>query len=62
MYRMEYDAIKDMIKGDELENVKNDIRINKAVDFIMENVKERAKPKSKAEKEAEKEAEKKAEK
>ncbi len=53
MYNMEADQLKSMVNPEQMESLKNDIKIRKAVDFIMENVKERAKPKSKAEKEAE---------
>ncbi|SDB05850.1 trigger factor [Eubacterium oxidoreducens] len=53
MYNMELAQLKEMVPPEQMESVKNDIKIRKAVDFVMENVKERAKAKTKAEKEAE---------
>lgn len=55
MYGMEVDQIKS-IMGGEVDSMKKDLAVQKAVELIMENVKERAKPKSK-EKEAEAEEE-----
>ena len=42
-YGMEVDKIKDYIQDAEKESMKKDIAIEKAVSFIMDNVKERAK-------------------
>ncbi len=52
-YGMEVEQVKGYIQGEQKESMKKDIAIQKAVDFIMENVKERAKAKTKKEKEAE---------
>ncbi|MCR5271932.1 MAG: trigger factor [Lachnospiraceae bacterium] len=53
MYGMEADKLKEMVGESEKNSMKRDIEIQKAVTFIMDNVKERAKAKSKAAKEAE---------
>ena len=55
MYGMDVEQIK-MLMGDNSEEIKKDLAVQKAVDLVMENIKERAKPKSK-EKDAEAEAE-----
>ena len=52
-YGMEADKLKEYAGDDEKESMKRDIAIEKAVQFIMDNVKERAKAKTKKEKEAE---------
>ena len=52
LYGMEADKLKEYIRAGERESMKNELAINKAVDFIMDNVKERAKAKSKKEAEA----------
>ncbi|MCR5468946.1 MAG: trigger factor [Lachnospiraceae bacterium] len=52
MYGMEADKLKEMVGDAEKKSMKKDIEIQKAVTFIMDNVKERAKAKSKAAKEA----------
>ena len=49
----EADKLKEYVGDDEKESMKRDIAIEKAVQFIMDNVKERAKAKTKKEKEAE---------
>ncbi len=46
MYGMEAEQIK-TIMGGEVEGMKKDLAVQKAVDLIMENIKERAKPKAK---------------
>ena len=56
-YGMEADKLKEYVGDNEKESMKRDIAIEKAVQFIMDNVKERAKAKTKKEKEAEAEAE-----
>lgn len=50
MYGMKLDEIKDIIPETEKENIKKDVAIGKAVDFIMENAKEKAAKKSSAKK------------
>ena len=50
---MEADKLKEYVGDAEKESMKRDIAIEKAVQFIMDNVKERAKAKTKKEKEAE---------
>lgn len=52
-YGMEADKVKEFMGDAERESMKRDIGIEKAVQFIMDNVKERAKAKTKKEKEAE---------
>ena len=52
-YGMEADKLKEYVGDNEKESMKHDIAIEKAVQFIMDNVKERAKAKTKKEKEAE---------
>ena len=52
-YGMEADKLKEYVGDNEKESMKRDIAIEKAVQFIMDNVKERAKAKTKKEKEAE---------
>ena len=55
-YGMEVDKVKEYIQDAERESMKKDIAIQKAADFIMENVKERAKrPTKKAAADEEKE-------
>lgn len=51
MYGMEAEQVKNLMGG-EVEAMKKDLAVQKAVDLIMDNIKERAKPKAK-EKEAE---------
>lgn len=51
MYGMEADKIKEYMGDAEMESIKRDIAVQKAVELIMDNVKERAKAKSKKEKE-----------
>lgn len=48
-YRMTADKIKEMMGDAEKKSMKKDIAMQKAVEFVMDNVKERAKPKSKKE-------------
>ena len=50
MYGMKLEEIKDIIPETEKENIKKDVAIGKAVDFIMENAKEKAAKKSTAKK------------
>lgn len=57
MYNMEADQLKGYMGEEEKENMKADMAAQKALAFIMENVKPRAKAKSKKEKEAEAETE-----
>ena len=38
MYNMESDKLKEMITDSDKENMKQDIGVQKAVDFIVENV------------------------
>ena len=52
-YGMEADKLKEYVGDDAVPPMKRDIAIEKAVQFIMDNVKERAKAKTKKEKEAE---------
>jgi len=52
-YGMEADKLKEYMGDAEKESMARDLKVTKAVDLIMENVKERAKAKSKKEKEAE---------
>ena len=47
-YGMKVEDLKENIPDSERSSMKNQIAIEKAVDFIMDNVKERAKPKKKA--------------
>ncbi len=47
MYGMEADKIKEYMGEAEMESMKRELAIKKAVDFVMENAKERAKAKSK---------------
>ena len=47
MYGMEADKLKEYVGDSEKESMKKDIAIQKAVDFVMANVKERAKAKTK---------------
>ena len=66
MYNMELDKVKSFMREEELDNLKRDIRVRKAVDLLTENaqVKKKAAKKApaKAKKEAAEEAEKPAEK
>ena len=55
MYGMEVDKIKELMGDAELESMKRDLAVQKAVDLVMDNIKERAKAKTKKEKEAEEE-------
>lgn len=48
-YGMDVEKVKELIAGSELESMKKDIAVQKAVTLIMDNVKERAKAKSKKE-------------
>ena len=57
MYNMEADKLKGYMGEAEKENMKADMAIQKALEFIMESVKPRAKAKSKKEKDAEADAE-----
>ena len=52
-YGMEADKLKEYMGDAEKESMARDLKVTKAVDLIMENVKERAKAKTKKEKEAE---------
>lgn len=52
-YGMEADKLKEYMGDSEKESMARDLKVTKAVDLIMENVKERAKAKTKKEKEAE---------
>ena len=51
-YGMKADDIKKNIPDAEKENMKKDVALEKAINFVTENMKLRAKPKKKAEKEA----------
>ena len=57
MYNMEADKLKSYMGEAEKENMKADMAVQKALEFIMESVKPRAKAKTKKEKEAEAETE-----
>ena len=46
-YGMETDKIKEIMGDTEKESMKKDLAVQKAVAFVMDNVKERAKPKRK---------------
>ena len=65
MYNMELDKVKSFMRDEELENLRRDIRVRKAVDFLRENAvakkkeKKKAAPKAKKEADDEKPAEKK---
>ncbi len=48
MYGMEPEQIKNIVGEDEIDSIRKDLAIKKAVDFIMANVKERAKAKTKS--------------
>ena len=52
-YGMEADKLKEYMGDSEKESIARDLKVTKAVDLIMENVKERARAKTKKEKEAE---------
>ena len=52
-YGMEAEKLKEYMGDSEKESIARDLKVTKAVDLIMENVKERAKAKTKKEKEAE---------
>ena len=56
-YGMDEKTLLDIAKDEDKESLRRDKMIQKAADFIVDNVKERAKPKSKKEKEAEAKAE-----
>ena len=47
MYGMKADDLKNYIQDAERENMKKDLAVQKALDFVMDNAKERAKAKSK---------------
>ena len=49
-YGMEADKLKEYMGDSEKESIARDLKVTKAVDLIMENVKERAKAKTKKEK------------
>ena len=49
MYGMEVEKLKGLMGDNEKDSIKRDIAIQKAVEFVMANVKERAKAKSKTE-------------
>ena len=49
MYGMEVEKLKGLMGDNEKDSIKRDIAIQKAVEFVMANVKERAKAKSKSE-------------
>lgn len=55
MYGMEADQLKNLVGENERESMKKDIAIEKAVDFIMDNVKATAKKAAKKDEEAESE-------
>lgn len=57
-YGMKVEDLKENIPDSERSSMKDQIAIEKAVDFIMDNVKERAKPKKKAEPKKDQDAEK----
>ena len=57
MYNMEADKLKSYMGEAEKENMKADMAVQKALEFIMDSVKPRAKAKTKKEKEAEAETE-----
>ena len=46
-YGMETDKITEIMGDAERESMKKDLAVQKAVEFVMDNVKERAKPKRK---------------
>ncbi len=48
MYGMEPEQVKNIVGEDEIDSIRKDLAIKKAVDFIMANVKERAKAKTKS--------------
>ena len=56
-YKMEVEKIKELLGDRELEQMKKDMAVQKALEFIMDSVKPRAKAKTKKEKEAEAETE-----
>ena len=56
-YGMEADKLKEYMGDSEKESMARDLKVTKAVDLIMENVKERAKAKTKKEKEETEETE-----
>lgn len=58
MYNMEADKLKEYMSDDDKKSMSNQIKIQKAVELVMDNIKERAKAKTKKEKEAEAAAEK----
>ncbi len=53
MYNMEADKLKEYMSDDDKKSMSNQIKIQKAVELVMDNIKERAKAKTKKEKEAE---------
>ncbi|SES03413.1 trigger factor [Lachnobacterium bovis] len=53
MYNMEADKLKEYMSDDDKNSMSNQIKIQKAVELVMDNIKERAKAKTKKEKEAE---------
>jgi trigger factor len=52
-YNMPAEDLKKNVQDDELEGFKKQIAIEKAIEFVMDNVKERAKRKSKKDEEKE---------
>ena len=47
-YGMKIEDLKKNVTNDEKKSIAEDLKFNKAVDFVMENIKERAKAKKKA--------------
>ena len=56
-YNMELDKFLPLVTDDQKDAVRGDLKVQKAVDLVMENIKERAKAKSKKEEEAAEETE-----
>lgn len=54
-YRTDIESLKEYASEGEIQAIKDDLAIQKAADFVMENVKERAKPKKKVKEETENE-------
>ncbi|SFG62512.1 trigger factor [Lachnospiraceae bacterium C7] len=52
-YGMEADKLKEYMSDSDKDSMKNQIKIEKAINLVMDNIKERAKAKTKKEKEAE---------
>ncbi len=55
MYGIGLDTLKESMTDADIKRMKKEIAVEKAADFVGENVKERAKPKKKSEKEEKKE-------